>query len=448
MDTIKIGRHYRVVNGTSGSQFRIGDIVVPYNNPYDNSFRCLRNGKIKAVSGDDYVNGKNLEYINIEGRTLRCIKEDEFPVGTLVTCTDDDGSSVCEFTPLDDDDSEWEYENNKCFELLEEPMTSAAEWVVVDENPQKLVPGKFYKVVAITNREGLAIGDIIIVDESSLQFSSRRPRTNVFEASGLEAALPGNGRYTAPESVVEVIKNPSPGKPLFKITRNTNAHCFAIGDIVSFAYADDFSDGWGSDAEMDLVSKSGAEPDSPSNGCWVKKSDCEELGPAAVPPAVTDIILGETYEIIESDCYSVHSIGDIVVPYKYDPSDDSYRCRSLDGKEVDHANWISSECLKPVSKPEFSEADQELIGIEATLQERGERYGSFDEHARITQNIKEAMKDSKNWKSLSDDQKEALEMMAHKIGRILNGDPDYADSWHDLGGYSKLVEDKLSETIH
>lgn len=78
-----------------------------------------------------------------------------------------------------------------------------------------------------------------------------------------------------------------------------------------------------------------------------------------------------------------------------------------------------------------------------TLKERGNRYGEFDEHSRITQNIKRAMADSRNWDTLDDDMKEALEMLAHKVGRILNGDPSYTDSWHDIGGYVKLVEDRL-----
>lgn len=82
-------------------------------------------------------------------------------------------------------------------------------------------------------------------------------------------------------------------------------------------------------------------------------------------------------------------------------------------------------------------------GIETTLAERGGRYGSFIEHARITQNIKRAMADSPNWANLADDQREALEMLAHKAGRILNGDPDYHDSWHDIIGYTKLVADRL-----
>ena len=83
------------------------------------------------------------------------------------------------------------------------------------------------------------------------------------------------------------------------------------------------------------------------------------------------------------------------------------------------------------------------MDIDKTLAERGSRYGSFHGHARITQNIKRAMADSPNWLSISDDKKEALEMLAHKMGRILNGDPEYHDSWHDIVGYTKLVVDTL-----
>jgi hypothetical protein len=53
------------------------------------------------------------------------------------------------------------------------------------------------------------------------------------------------------------------------------------------------------------------------------------------------------------------------------------------------------------------------------------------------------MHDTPNWESLRPDQKEALEMIQHKIARILNGDPDYVDSWTDIAGYSTLVADRL-----
>lgn len=75
-----------------------------------------------------------------------------------------------------------------------------------------------------------------------------------------------------------------------------------------------------------------------------------------------------------------------------------------------------------------------------TLHDRESRYGSFMEQAELTQNIKRAMADSENWGQLSDDKRLALEMIALKIGRILNGDPEYADSWHDVAGFATLVE--------
>ena len=83
--------------------------------------------------------------------------------------------------------------------------------------------------------------------------------------------------------------------------------------------------------------------------------------------------------------------------------------------------------------------------IESTLAERSSRYGTFAGHARISTNIKRAMADSPNWERLAPDQREALDMIAHKVARILNGDPDYHDSWHDIIGYTKLVADRLQK---
>jgi len=44
-----------------------------------------------------------------------------------------------------------------------------------------------------------------------------------------------------------------------------------------------------------------------------------------------------------------------------------------------------------------------MTDINETLNERGSRYGDFAEHARITQEIKEAMSRSKNWATLVED---------------------------------------------
>lgn len=81
--------------------------------------------------------------------------------------------------------------------------------------------------------------------------------------------------------------------------------------------------------------------------------------------------------------------------------------------------------------------------IDAILAERGKRYGPFSGHAEVTQALKQVMYIPQGWARLTADQREALEMIAHKIGRVLNGDPDYADSWDDIAGYAKLVGDRL-----
>lgn len=83
--------------------------------------------------------------------------------------------------------------------------------------------------------------------------------------------------------------------------------------------------------------------------------------------------------------------------------------------------------------------------VTAVLTQRGARYGKFTDHAEFTQTLKAIIKTKmgEKWDMLADDQKEALEMIAHKLGRIINGDPDYADSWVDIAGYSKLVADRL-----
>lgn len=86
-------------------------------------------------------------------------------------------------------------------------------------------------------------------------------------------------------------------------------------------------------------------------------------------------------------------------------------------------------------------------GIDAVLEERGKRYGEFKGHAKITQELKGVMANCDNWSKLSHSQKEALEMIAHKIGRILNGDPNYADNWVDIGGYSQLIVKELENAV-
>lgn len=40
---------------------------------------------------------------------------------------------------------------------------------------------------------------------------------------------------------------------------------------------------------------------------------------------------------------------------------------------------------------------------------------------------------------------EALDIITQKIGRIINGDANYADSWQDIAGYAQLVANRLND---
>lgn len=79
------------------------------------------------------------------------------------------------------------------------------------------------------------------------------------------------------------------------------------------------------------------------------------------------------------------------------------------------------------------------------LEQRGNRYGTFEQNALTTQSLKEVMRCSPNYTSnlLANEHKEALDMIFHKIARILNGDPNYDDSWVDIAGYAQLVVDGI-----
>lgn len=97
-----------------------------------------------------------------------------------------------------------------------------------------------------------------------------------------------------------------------------------------------------------------------------------------------------------------------------------------------------------------------MESVEQTLDQRGKRYGEFLGHAEITQALKLVMTGTSTrlsidkqvelrakWDQLPVDVRECLEMIQHKIGRILNGDPLYADNFRDIAGYATLVTARL-----
>lgn len=81
--------------------------------------------------------------------------------------------------------------------------------------------------------------------------------------------------------------------------------------------------------------------------------------------------------------------------------------------------------------------------IEEVLNQRQATYGSFTKNAEVSQMLKYFMTQGTNYKQMPVPHREALEMIVHKIARIVNGDPNYIDNWIDICGYSQLVIEEI-----
>lgn len=81
--------------------------------------------------------------------------------------------------------------------------------------------------------------------------------------------------------------------------------------------------------------------------------------------------------------------------------------------------------------------------VSDTLAQREKRYGKFSDNANTAQILKHELRMAKNWSELEYDQREALDLIMSKIGRMLSGDVNYIDSWHDIAGYATLIENRL-----
>jgi hypothetical protein len=119
-------------------------------------------------------------------------------------------------------------------------------------------------------------------------------------------------------------------------------------------------------------------------------------------------------------------------------------------KEVEAA----ATTIRPSYDPEAGEyvvveGAKNAQEIDAILNARGSSYGSFLGLAQVTQRLKAVAHQfaGQNNKTFDADQAEALDLIFTKIGRILNGDPNYVDSWTDIAGYATLVADRLQGKI-
>ena len=83
--------------------------------------------------------------------------------------------------------------------------------------------------------------------------------------------------------------------------------------------------------------------------------------------------------------------------------------------------------------------------ITETLGQREKRYGEYVHVAATAQELKEILRRGHSWGIMEAYMQESLDLIANKLARIVNGCPFYDDSWHDVGGYAKLVEIELNK---
>ena len=130
----------------------------------------------------------------------------------------------------------------------------------------------------------------------------------------------------------------------------------------------------------------------------------------------------EELPFIDDECYTNKSDGVFSLP-KSEPCDIS--------------NWVEI-------REEGSLNDQyaEIETVRQTLKTRQDQYGSFEDVAMITEQMVDIMRKG-YYENLAYNQKMALYMICSKMARIVNGNPNHKDSWHDIAGYATLIDNEL-----
>lgn len=72
------------------------------------------------------------------------------------------------------------------------------------------------------------------------------------------------------------------------------------------------------------------------------------------------------------------------------------------------------------------------------LNQRQKTHGEFKENALISQDLKRFYRKCHGWDNMSNVQREALDMIALKMSRILSGQSCFKDHWDDIAGYAAL----------
>ena len=84
--------------------------------------------------------------------------------------------------------------------------------------------------------------------------------------------------------------------------------------------------------------------------------------------------------------------------------------------------------------------------IDKILDKRESTHGSYSDSATVAQDLKKTIcyhvLEQKEF--LPDDMQQSLDMICSKIARIICGDHNEIDHWHDISGYAQLISNRLT----
>lgn len=86
------------------------------------------------------------------------------------------------------------------------------------------------------------------------------------------------------------------------------------------------------------------------------------------------------------------------------------------------------------------------MDVQETLAQRQNTHGDFKHNAEASQALKACVREHLGV-TLTSVQFEALDNICQKIARIITGNPNHADSWHDIAGYATLAERECENGI-
>ena len=110
-------------------------------------------------------------------------------------------------------------------------------------------------------------------------------------------------------------------------------------------------------------------------------------------------------------------------------------------KKIKRQGLSRSVVMDRAGSPTPTDADH----VTAILSERNNTHGDFGECAAVSQGILRVLSTGSRWNDLNDVQREAIQMISHKLHRIVCGDPNEQDHFLDIAGYATLVVKDLKK---